>query len=152
MNNLTITPKFGDFLLKNGQYASQDVSADQVKGIYLTDGISLVDFSSNKKMYRKADNWCLEHGGYIASAKILFFIFFNLEEINRRRQSIGQKPLPQDLLAWSTGRLQGTGYTAYNYAVNFKNATIHTLISQSMLIDDCGIACPVCVVGGTAQP
>ena len=71
------TPKFGDFLLYDGTFVSAPADAKEVKGIYLYDGISLIDFSPKRKMYRKACHWCWEHGGELASVKTLYFIIFH---------------------------------------------------------------------------
>ncbi len=147
MNNLAQTPKFGDFLLFNGTYVSQPADVKEVKGIYLFDGISLIDFSPKRKMYRKAHFWCDEHGGSLASVKTLYFIIFHLEEINRIRESIGRDPLPKELFAWSSGNIHGQAYTVLNYAVDFKNGTVHTLIGECPQLDECSTANTVCVFG-----
>lgn len=147
MNNLVQTPKFGDFLLSNGIYVSQPADAKDVKGIYLFDGISLIDFSPKRKMYRKAHFWCGEHGGGLASVKTLYFIIFHLEEINRIRESIGRDPLPKELFAWSSCNIHGQAYTVLNYAVDFKSGAIHTLIGECTQLDECSTANTVCVFG-----
>lgn len=90
MNKSMQTPKFGDFLLYDGTFVSAPADAKEVKGIYLYDGISLIDFSPKRKMYRKACHWCWEHGGELASVKTLYFIIFHFEEINRLRA--GHRP------------------------------------------------------------
>ena len=48
MNKSMQTPKFGDFLLYDGTFVSAPADAKEVKGIYLYDGISLIDFSPNR--------------------------------------------------------------------------------------------------------
>ena len=106
MNKSMQTPKFGDFLLNDGTFVSAPTDAKKVKGIYLYDGISLIDFSPKRKTYRKACHWCWEHGGNIASVKTLYFIIFHLEEINRIRESIGCEPLPFTL--WSANAYSST--------------------------------------------
>lgn len=60
----------------DGTFVSAPADAKEVKGIYLYDGISLIDFSPKRKMYRKACHWCWEHGGELASVKTLYFIIF----------------------------------------------------------------------------
>ena len=86
----------------DGTFVSAPADAKEVKGIYLYDGISLIDFSPKRKMYRKACHWCWEHGGELASVKTLYFIIFHFEEINRLRAGIGRDPLPEDMLACET--------------------------------------------------
>lgn len=141
------TPKFGDFLLNDGTFVSAPTDAKKVKGIYLYDGISLIDFSPKRKTYRKACHWCWEHGGNIASVKTLYFIIFHLEEINRIRESIGCEPLPKNLLVWSCGGLHGQVYTVFNYAVDFSTAAVHTLVGECVQLDDCSTANTICVCG-----
>lgn len=131
----------------DGTFVSAPADVKEVKGIYLCDGVSLIDFSPKRKMYRKACHWCMEHGGGIASVKTLYFIIFHLEEINRIRESIGREPLPGNLLAWSCGGLHGHGYTVLNYAVDFSTAAVHTLIGECVQLDDCSTANTVCVFG-----
>ena len=109
MNNLTITPKFGDFLLKNGQYTSQNISADQVKAFILPTVFLWLTFLPTKDVSQSRQLVSRTRRLYCLGQNFVFHLF-NLDEINRRRGIIGQKPLPQDLLAWSTGRLQGSGY------------------------------------------
>lgn len=141
------TPKFGDFLLYDGTFVSAPADAKEVKGIYLYDGISLIDFSPKRKMYRKACHWCWEHGGELASVKTLYFIIFHFEEINRLRAGIGRDPLPEGMLVWSSCCLRNQGYTVLSYAVNLSTAMVHTLIGECVQLDDCGTANTVCVFG-----
>ncbi len=151
MNNQTQTPKFGDFLLYDGTFVSTPTDVNEVKGIYLHDGISLVDFSPKRKMYRKACHWCMEHGGSLASVKSLYFIIFHLAEINRLRETIGKEPLPENLLAWSCSSRRGMGYTILNYAVDFNSADIRTLVGECVQLDDCSTANTICVYGETCE-
>ncbi len=147
MNNQTQAPKFGDFLLYDGTFVSAPEDVKKVKGIYLYDGISLIDFSPKRKMYRKACHWCWEHGGDLASVKTLYFIIFHLEEINRIRESIGREPLPEDMLAWSSCCLRNQSYTVLSYAVDLSTAMVHTLVGECVQLDDCSTANTVCVFG-----
>lgn len=145
----TGTAKFGDFLLSDGSFTS-DLPNDlnSIKGIHLYGGISLLDVSERKKMYRKADDWCAEHGGVIPSTKVLYFISFHLGEINEIREKLGKKPLPKDLLAWSSeGSETSNALTSFNYAVEVHQGTVKLLVSSSALIDDCSLAHAVCIVG-----
>ncbi len=144
MNEKVFTPKFGDFLLKSGKYVSAPADIKEIRGIFLHDNISLLDFSPKKKMYRKAQEWCHYRGGELASAKTLYFIIFHLEEINRIRQKLNFPPLPGNLLAWVHGCKYCNPYTSVSYAVNFSDEKIHTLIS-SCVLDDCGTGNPVCI-------
>ena len=130
MNKSMQTPKFGDFLLYDGTFVSAPADAKEVKGIYLYDGISLIDFSPKRKMYRKACHWCWEHGGELASVKTLYFIIFHFEEINRLRAGIGRDPLPEDMLVWSSCCLRNQGYTVLSYAVDLSTAMVHTLVGE----------------------
>ena len=145
----TGTAKFGDFLLSDGTVtANLPADLTDIRGIYLYDGIFLVDASEKKKMYRKADNWCGEHGGVIPSVKTLYFISFYFEEINKLREKIGKQPLAKNLLAWSSdGSETSNALTAFNYAVEIYSGVIKLLISSSALIDDCSLANAVCVIG-----
>lgn len=133
--------------MNDGTFVSAPTDAKKVKGIYLYDGISLIDFSPKRKTYRKACHWCWEHGGNIASVKTLYFIIFYLEEINRIRESIGCEPLPKNLLVWSCGGLHGQVYTVFNYAVDFSTAAVHTLVGECVQLDDCSTANTICVCG-----
>ena len=99
MNKSMQTPKFGDFLLYDGTFVSAPADAKEVKGIYLYDGISLIDFSPKRKMYRKACHWCWEHGGELASVKTLYFIIFHFEEINGFAQASAAIRCPKTCLS-----------------------------------------------------
>ena len=147
MNNQTQAPKFGDFLLYDGTFVSAPEDVKKVKGIYLYDGVSLIDFSPKRKMYRKACHWCWEHGGELASVKTLYFIIFHFDDINRLRASIGRDPLPEGLLVWSSCCLRNQGYTVLSYAVDLSTAMVHTLVGECVQLDDCGTANTVCVFG-----
>lgn len=143
------TPKFGDFLLSNGQYVSEPANPQEVSGIYLYDGISFITFSPKKKMFFKARNWCNEHGGTIPSVQTLFFIRFHLEEINRLRQKVNLRPLPPDLLVWAGEGLKNRNFTSISYTVDFATGRIVSKIAECVQIDDCGMANTICVYGET---
>ena len=138
----------GKFKLNDGTIVSSvPKNIQDVRGICLYDDIVLLDISPKRKIYRKAYNWAGEHGGDIPSVKTLFFILFHLDEINEIRKDIGQEPISRKLCPWSSGSLLGRGLTVFNYAVDFTDASVHTLISQSTLLDDCSMAHTVCVCG-----
>lgn len=147
MEKIVNSPQFGDFLLHDGTYCSQVNNTDNVKGIFLIDGVSLVTFSPKKKMYRKTRDWCSEYGGVVPSVKILLFIFFHFEEINKVREAIGLEPIPRNLLVWSSESMPSSAYTVLNHAVDMNKGTIKTLVSDCSQLDDCGIANVICVVG-----
>lgn len=136
-------------MLANGEFTPiMPANVKEVKGIYLVDGVTLLDVSEKKKMYRKADNWCGERGGVIPSPKILYFIFFNLDTINALRVKIGQTPIPKKFVAWSSESIQlSKSVAAFNYALDMNSARIELLVSTSALIDDCDLANVICVAG-----
>lgn len=141
--------KFGDFLLKNGEYSPvmpEDIS--DFRGIYLIDGVSLIDVSDKRKMYRKADDWCADRGGVIPSNRILYFILMHLNGINRIRERIDLPPISQGLLAWSNETITYDDKSVtFNYALDFSTKKMGLLISSSSLLDDCATANVICVVG-----
>lgn len=132
-------------MLKSGKYVSAPADIKEIRGIYLHDNISLLDFSPKRKMYRKAREWCHFRGGELASAKTLYFIIFHLEKINRIRQKLSLPPIPGNLLAWIHGSSHCGPYTTISHAVDFSDEKIHTLVSSCVQLDDCGTGCPVCV-------
>ena len=139
---------FGKIKLNDGTIVSSvPENIQDVRGICLYDDVILLDASPKRKIYRKAYNWAGEHGGNVASVKTLFFILFHLDEINEIRKAIGQEPISRNLCPWSSDSLLGRGLTVFNYAVDFTDASVHTLVSQSALLDDCSTAHTICVCG-----
>lgn len=149
MERKEATPKFGNFLLNDGTYVSEapkDLSA--VRGIHLFNGVSLIDISAKSKMYNQADEWCMERGGVIPSTSALYFIRFHLDEINELRRKIGQEPLPEKFMAWSSDcKNIESAMRAFNFAVDMKSGDPGLLISSSPLLDDCSVAQTICICG-----
>lgn len=145
---MTKNPKFGDFLLANGEYVSpQEVSDKKVIGIYLADGISYLSATDSPKMWRKAKVYCNNNGGESPRVTTLGLIYHNLDELNRLAELAGLVQIPRACF-WSRDRItkEGVAKLGMKVAIDFSdNGKAKLRVADSPVLDDCHMCAVLCV-------
>ena len=144
--NVNKNPKFGDFLLKNGEYASPEKGIKDVIGIYLTDGISYLSATDSSKMWRKAKAFCNTFEGESPRATTLGFIYHNLDEINRLAELAGLQTITRKTF-WCRDRIlkETEAIAVVKIAIDLSTGKSYLRVADSPVLDDCHMCSVLCI-------
>lgn len=141
-------PQFGDVMLQDGTFVKPVAGMEKVRGIYLVSGYMMVGYSPKRKTFYKARNWSHIQGGEIPPVHVLAFIYQNFDELNGIRNLIGLDNLPKDT-CWSCEVVVRSKKSEIgphiNAVMNLKDGSVSLLVSESVLIDDCGTSYAIAV-------
>lgn len=140
-------PQFGDVMLQDGTFVKPFAGMEKVRGIYLVNGYVMVGYSPKRKTFYKARNWSHIQDGKIPPVHVLAFIYQNFDELNEIRNLIGLDNLPKDA-CWSCEvvvRSKNEIGPHINAVMSLKDGSVSLLVSESVLIDDCGTSYAIAV-------
>lgn len=144
METKNLSPQFGDFLLTDGRFVKDFEDLTNVRGFYLTNGVSLLALASKKRTYYKAELWTRRQGGCLPELQTLDFIYENLDEVNKLLIKLAKEPIVKDTV-WSCSLDKEKGLTKLRYTKNFANGKSVSAIAECVVLDDCATAATITI-------